>query len=203
LNLGLKKTLHDSAQNRVDVKLKREEWKSSSAACDRQNLVFLDESSINTGMTRLYARAKGGKRIVDYIPDVRYQAVSILSSVRLSGETVPLVYEEALNGKLFAAYIKEFLTPTLNAGDIVIMDNLTSHKVAGAIQPILDKGATVIYLPPYSPDFNPVELMWSKLKTFLRKQKARAKERLFDKVANALKTISITDINSWFVNDGY
>jgi transposase len=165
--------------------------------------VFLDESGVNTGMTRLYGRSKGSKRVVDYVPDVRYQRTSILSSVRLDGTIVPLTFTGALNGELFVKYITEFLVPTLKKGDIVVMDNLSSHKVNGVIQPIVASGATVLYLPPYSPDFNPIEMMWSKIKAYLRKVKARTPDMLFNTIGEAFNYVSISDISSWFLKDGY
>jgi len=131
-------------------------------------------------------------------PDVRFERASILSSVRINGNLVPLVYEGALNGELFKAYIVQFLIPTLNEGDIVIMDNLTSHKVAGVVDSIIAVGAKVVYLPPYSPDFNPIEMMWSKVKAYLRKVKARTKESLEMAIAEALDNISTNDILGWF-----
>jgi transposase len=165
--------------------------------------VFLDESGVNTGMTRLYGRAKSNERVVDYVPDVRYQRTSILSSVRLDGTTVPLTFSGALNGEMFVKYIIEFLAPTLKKGDIVIMDNLSSHKVKGVIDPIIATGASVLYLPPYSPDFNPIEMMWSKIKSYLRKVKARTVEALFKAIGDALNSISLSDISAWFSKDGY
>jgi len=133
------------------------------------NLVFLDESSINTGMTRLYGRSTGSDRVADYTPDVRFERTTILSSVRANGDMVPLVFEGSLNGDIFKEYVAKCLAPTLKAGDIVIMDNLSSHKVEGAIDPIIGIGAKVLYLPPYSPDLNPIEMLWSKMKAYLRK----------------------------------
>jgi transposase len=166
-------------------------------------LVFLDESGTNTGMTRLYGRGPSAERVVDYTPDVRFERTSILSSVRLNGELVPFVFEGALNGELFKAYITQCLAPTLKKGDIVIMDNLTSHKVAGVVDPIIAAGAKVVYLPPYSPDFNPIEKMWSKIKAYLRKVKARTKESLEKAIADALDCVTTSDILAWFVDCGY
>ena len=170
-------------------------------AVDR--LVFLDECGTNTGLTRLYGRAPSDERVVDYVPDVRFERTSLLSSFRANGDMVPLVYEGALNGHLFKEYIANCLAPTLGEGDIVIMDNLTSHKVKGVIEPIVAAGAKVVYLPPYSPDFNPIEMMWSKVKAFLRKVKARTKELLEDAIAEALDSVTTSDILAWFAECGY
>ena len=147
-------------------------------------------------MTRLYGRVLNGNRVNDYVPDVRFERISILSSVRLDGNMVPLAFKGALNGDLFKAYIKDCLAPTLKKGDIVIMDNLSSHKVQGVTDPIAEAGATVLYLPPYSPDFNPIELLWSKVKV-------RSSDKLFDAIADALDSIALSDIRNWFAHDNY
>jgi len=195
--------LHAIEQNREDVKAKREAWRESQSEMDIDKLVFLDESGINTGMTRLYGRSSSDERIVDYMPDVRFERTSILSSIRANGDMVPLVFEGALNGELFKEYISQCLAPTLNKGDVVIMDNLTSHKVKGVLDPIIAAGASVIYLPPYSPDFNPIEMMWSKMKAYLRKVKARTNELLENAVADALDHVTTSDIMGWFAENGY
>jgi len=170
---------------------------------DINKLVFLDESGINTGMTRLYGRNSSNERVVDYTPDVRFERTSILSSVRANGDLVPLVFEGALNGELFKAYVSQFLAPTLHEGDIVIMDNLTSHKVDGIADIIAAVGASIVYLPPYSPDYNPIEMMWSKIKSYLRKAKARTNELLETAIVEALDRVTVTDILAWFAKDGY
>ena len=198
-----KKTLHAIEQNREDVKAERDEWRTAQSKMEIDKLIFLDESGTNTGMTRLYGRAPSDERVVDYTPDVRFERTSILSSVRTNGDMVPMVYEGALNGDLFKAYIVQFLVPTLREGDIVIMDNLTSHKVAGVVDPIISAGAKVVYLPPYSPDFNPIEMMWSKIKAYLRKVKARTKDLLEKAIADALNLVSTSDILGWFAECGY
>jgi transposase len=195
--------LHAVEQNREDVKVERDEWRTDQPNMKIDKLVFLDESGTNTGMTRLYGRSRSGERVVDYTPDARFERTSILSSVRVNGEMVPLVYDGALNGELFKAYITQCLVPTLNKGDIVIMDNLTSHRVKGVVDPIVAVGATVVYLPPYSPDFNPIEMMWSKIKAYLRKVKARTKESLEAAIAEALDCVTTSDILAWFAECGY
>ena len=170
---------------------------------DVDKLVFLDESGVNTGMTRLYGRGSSHERVVDYTPDIRFERISILSSLRLNGDMVPLVFEGALNGNLFKEYISKCLAPSLRKGDIVIMDNLSSHKVKGVVDPILAVGAHVVYLPPYSPDLNPIELMWSKIKAYLRKAKVRSAELMEGAIADALACVSLSDIQAWFSCDGY
>jgi transposase len=170
---------------------------------DGTSLVFIDESGINIGMTRLYGRAFGEERVVDYIPDVRFDRLSILSSVRLDGTLVPLTYKGTLNGNLFLAYVTQCLAPTLNKGDIIIMDNASAHKVKGVEDAIEAKGAFVLWLPTYSPDLNPIEYMWSKIKACLRKVKARTVDTLYDALKGALDSVSMSDIKGWFAKANY
>lgn len=170
---------------------------------DPAKLVFLDECGVNTGMTRLYGRAPKQNRVVDAVPDVRFHRTTILSSVRLDGTTVPCIFDDALNGDLFREYIRQFLAQTLHPGDVVVMDNLSAHKVSGVVEAIEAVGASVMFLPPYSPDFNPIELMWSKIKAILRKLKVRVAQLLDDAIAIALRSISPSDIRGWFSHDGY
>lgn len=154
-------------------------------------------------MTRLYGRAPAGERLFDYVPDCRWETSTILSSLRLDGTTEALVFQGALNGDMFVSYVKKCLAPTLKKGDIVVMDNLSSHKVDGVEKAIRAKGARIEYLPPYSPDLNPVENMWSKIKSYLRKVNKRCQETLFEAVGEALKTISSKDAAGWFEHCGY
>jgi transposase len=123
--------------------------------------------------------------------------------LRAGGDTVSLIFEGSLNGELFREYITQCLVPTLKTGDIVVMDNLSSHKAEGIMEPVIAAGATVRYLPPHSPDLNPIEMMWSKIKAYLRKMKARTKELLETAIGDALSLISVSDILGWFAEDGY
>jgi transposase len=195
--------LHPKEQLRPDVQQKRSDWKRQLSELDPASLVFLDESSINCGMTRLYGRAPKSERVNDYVPDVRFERTSVISTIRLSGETAPLIFKGSLNGDLFTVYVREIFAPTLKPGDIAVMDNLSSHKVAGALLPIFEKGATVLFLPPYSPDFNPIELSWSKMKAVLRKLRANTYDELVDDMKSALNSFSSTDILNWFKHCGY
>jgi len=154
-------------------------------------------------MTRLYGRAPKEQRVVDTIPDVRFARTSVLSSVRMDGTIIPCVFDDALNGDLFREYVRVLLVPMLKTGDLVVMDNLSSHKVSGIVEMIQAAGAQVKFLPPYSPDFNPIELMWSKMKAILRKLKIRSRDLLDEAIASALDSVSISDINNWFAHDGY
>lgn len=183
--------------------LNRKIWKELQSTLDPNCLVFLDESGVNTGMTRLYGRAASHERVIEAVPDTRFHRTTILSSVRLDGTIIPLVFEGALNGSIFNAYVTQCLAPSLKPGDIVVMDNLSSHKVSGIVATIEAMGASVLFLPPYSPDFNPIELMWSKIKAILRKLKIRSIDLLDDAISFALDSVSLSDIAGWFKHDGY
>lgn len=171
---------------------------------DRDHLVFLDESGVNLNMTRRYGRAVGKARVYDHVPLNTPQKTTLLSSIRL--EDASMVHKEitgSLNGAAFLEYIQNDLAPTLKQGDIVIMDNLRVHKVAGVREAIEEKGALVLYLPPYSPDLNPIEMLWSKIKAFLRKQKARDAALLLNATEEAYSTVSCADVLGWFSAAGY
>lgn len=154
-------------------------------------------------MSRLYARAKGGQRADDAIPLSKGETTTMLSSMRLNGETAYTTFSGAVNGERFKEYLRDILAPTLQPGDIVIMDNLRSHKVSGVAEIVESTGATVLYLPPYSPDFNPIEQMWSKIKAFLRKVKARTVDALLGAIPLAFDTVSNSDISGWFKHAGF
>ena len=154
-------------------------------------------------MTRFYARGEIGKRVFDYVPDTRWENLTILSSLRQDGTTEALVIDGALNGEMFKEYLKNCLAPTLRKGDVVIMDNLSSHKVKGLKEIVEKRGARIEYLPPYSPDLNPVENMWSKMKAQLRQVKERCKDALFEAIGAALRTVTAQDAQGWFEHCGY
>ncbi len=164
-NLTLKKkTLHPKDQEREDVVKMREEWKEYQPYLDIKKIHFLDETSVNLGMTRLYGWGTKNERVVDHVPDVRFERMSILSTVNAAGEKYPFVYSGTLNGDLFRQYIEFVLVPVLHPGDIVVMDNLSVHKVKGITEAIEAVGANVLYLPPYSPDLNPIEPSWNEIR---------------------------------------
>lgn len=168
-----------------------------------EKLVFLDESGVNINMTRHYGRAKGKERVYDYVPLNKPKNTTLLSSVRLNGALEHCSFQGAVNGERFLKYIKNTLVPTLHKGDIVIMDNLRCHKVKGIKEAVENAEASVVYLPPYSPDFNPIEMMWSKIKALLRKWKARSIDLLDNAITEAFKLISTDDISGWFTEAGY
>jgi transposase len=154
-------------------------------------------------MTRRYGRAVEKERVYDRAPINHGKQTTIISSIRLCGSTVPATLSGAMNGEQFKHYITTNLVPTLHKGDIVIMDNLSSHKVAGIKEAIEKADATVMYIPPYSPDLNPIEEMWSKLKAYLRKAKARTNDDLLAAIATGFKTSTPDICLGWFTLAGY
>jgi transposase len=165
--------------------------------------VFIDESGVNTNMSRRYARSLRGSRAHDAIPLNRGNTTTIVSSVRLDGTTVPMLMDGAMNGVKFKDYVENHLAPRLSKDDVVVMDNLPCHKVAGIREAIEGVGAHLAYLPPYSPDLNPIEEMWSKIKAYLRKVKARSQNRLLPEISNAFQLVCPDDVQGWFRHSGY
>ena len=186
-----------------DVQEKRREWKETITPEMVEHLVFLDESGVNTDLTRLYGRALSSQRAVDHAPLNTPRTATVISYIRLDGEKAFTTYQGGTTGERFVQYLKETLLPTLRPGDIVVMDNMRSHHVK-AVREILEaKGMKVLYLPPYSPDLNPIEKMWSKMKAILRKWKIRCLEQLPDAIERALACVSQLDCLHWFLASNY
>jgi transposase len=162
--------------------------------------VFLDETSVNIGMTRLYGRAPKGERIYEYVPDVRFKRVSVISTLRVNGETNPVVFSGTLNGFLFIQYIWECVVPVLKPYDILIMDCLSSHKMKIISEMVASVGANVVYLPPYSPDLNPIETVFSQIKSDLRKDKPRSVEAICDALTLAFYSLTPEQAQNHFRN---
>jgi transposase len=154
-------------------------------------------------MTRLYGRAKTNERVNDYVPDVRFERTSIIGVLGNDGIKAEDTFKGTLNSERFGKYVKEILTPALEKEDILVLDNLSVHNVKGVLKPLIEKGIKVLFLPPYSPDFNPIENAWSKIKSILRKLKARTFEALKAALSTALKSISSDDILGWLKHCGY
>jgi len=168
-----------------------------------KRLKFLDEAGSNLSMTRLYGRAAPGERVFDSVPQNYGENISMLATLSLSGITAPMTISGAVDGLVFLAYVEQVLAPTLFPGDVVVMDNLGAHKVKGVQAAIEARGAKLIYLPPYSPDLNPIEKCWSKIKTYLRAAKARTREGLEKALKEALTLITAEDAAGWFASCGY
>ena len=167
--------------------------------------MFLDESGARTDMTRLRGRSRGGERCVDFASGGRWKTYTMLAAIRTTGVVADasLVGHGAMDGELFLAWVQERLCPTLSEGDVVVTDNLGSHKVAGVEAAIEAAGASLWYLPAYSPDLNPIEKAWSKVKAFLRRANARTEEALFAAAGSALDSVTSDDCISFMHSCGY
>jgi transposase len=193
-----KKSLHASERDTEANRLKRQQFIERIRATPPERLIFLDESGITTSMTRLRGRCLGGLRIHEATPGGHWKIMTILGAMSLSGMIATMTIEEATDADIFLAYVEQVLSPVLKSGDVVVMDNLSSHKVDGVRESIEKAGAELLYLPPYSPDLNPIEKAWAKLKQLLRSAKARSKDALDQAITEALKRISPDDTKAWF-----
>lgn len=186
-----------------DVQEKRRKWNESIKPDMVEHLVFLDESGVNTDLTRLYGRAPSSQRAVDHAPLNTPQTTTILSSIRFDGEKAFTTYQGGTTGERFVQYLKETLLPTLRPGDIVVMDNMRSHHVKAVREILETKRIGLLYLLPYSPDLNPIEKMWSKVKAILRKWKVRSLDLLPNAIRAALACVSSLDCQHWFAASSY
>jgi len=166
-------------------------------------LVFYDESGATTNMTRLYGRMLNGDRLVDAVPHGHWSTTSMLSCLRLDGSTAAMSLDGATDRLAFETYVERVLVQALRPGDIVVMDNLAPHKSPRVAEWIRKARAELRFLPPYSPDFNPIEKMWSKVKAHLRKAKARTRTALDRAFGQALRSITAQDARGWFASCGY
>jgi transposase len=165
--------------------------------------VFLGETWATTNMARIHGRAPRGSRLAAAVPHGHWHTTTFLCGLRTSGPIAPLVLDGAINGRAFRAYVEQMLAPTLGTGDIVIMDNLGSHKVEGVREAIEAQGAQLLYLPPYSPDLNPIELAFGKLKRLLRSAAARTVGTLWDTIGSLLDRFSPSECVAYFQHCGY
>ena len=156
-------------------------------------------------MTRLYGRSPGGTRCVDHTPHGHWKTITMLSAIRAEGvmKDATVVVDGAMNSVTFLAYVRQFLVPALRPGDVVVMDNLAAHKVTGVREAIEAVGGDLWYLPPYSPDFNPIEKLWSKVKAWLRQVSATTFESLSDAVVDALRAVRPQECSNYFASCGY
>lgn len=168
-----------------------------------EKLVFIDETWASTNMCRRYGRAPHGQRLIAFVPHGHWHITTFLGALRHDGMTAPLVIDGALNGELFRAYVEQMLAPTLSPGEIVTMDNLSSHKVRGVREAIEARGASVLYLPSYSPDLNPIEMAFAKLKQLWRAAAARTREALWNVIGQSLHAITPTECANYLAHCGY
>ena len=168
-----------------------------------KRLVFIDETGAQTNMSRRYGRAPRGERLVTKVPWGHWKTISFVAALRWDRLNAPAVFDGPMDGDCFLAYVEQILAPTLASGDIVVMDNLSSHKVPGIKEAIEGTGASLRYLPPYSPDFNPIEQAIAKLKSHLRKHAARTFDTLIEAIAKTLRTFTPQECANFLVNAGY
>jgi transposase len=173
-----KKSLHASEQDRADIARRRERWKKYQGRLDAKRLVFIDETWAKTNMTRRHGRCARGTRLVARVPQARWRTLTFLAALRCDRIVAPCVIDGPINGTSFRAYVEQCLVPALSRGDVVIMDNLGSHKGQAVRRAIRAAGAKLFFLPRYSPDLNPIEQVFSKLKTLLRKVEPRTTKTL-------------------------
>lgn len=170
---------------------------------DPRRLVFIDETWVKTNMTRTRGRAPVGQRLVDHVPHGHWQTTTFIAALRVRGLTAPVVFDGAVNGEIFLVYVRDHLAPTLRRGDIVVMDNLSSHKVQGVREAIEAAGAQIAYLPPYSPDLNPIEQVFAKLKAMLRKYGERTVESLWNRVGELIPRVTRKECANFLRHAGY
>jgi transposase len=201
--VSFKKTAHASEQQRPDVARRRRAWFDAQPDLDPERLVFIDETGASTQMARLRGRAKRGERCRAPVPHGHWKTTTFTGGLRLSGMSAPMVLDGPMNGDAFLAYVEQVLVPTLAPGEIVIMDNLPAHRRSGVRAAIEGAGARLRYLPPYSPDFNPIENAFAKLKALLRKAAARTIDDLWDAVRDALPQFTSHECANYFTATGY
>jgi transposase len=185
------------------VRRKREAWFDAQPDLDPERLVFIDETGASTKMARLRGRAPKGERCQAPVPHGHWKTTTFTGALRLSGMTAPMVLDGPMNGVAFLAYVEQVLVPTLRPGDIVIMDNLPAHKPAAVRAVIEAVGAELRFLPPYSPDINPIENAFSKLKSSLRKAAARTVEDLWRVIGEAIDAFTQSECQNYFAACGY
>jgi transposase len=198
-----KKSAHADEQNRPDILKRRQAWFDGQVDLDPERLVFIDETGASTKMGRLHGRAPRGERLRMGLPHGHWKTTTFVGALRLTGMTAPMVLDGPMNGAAFHAYVEQVLVPTLKPGDIVVMDNLPAHKGAPIRATIQAAGARLLFLPPYSPDFNPIEMVFSKLKALLRAAEARTIPDLWQAIADALKRFTPNECRNYLVAAGY
>jgi transposase len=198
-----KKVLRAAEQDRPDVAERRWLWRFWQAQLHPGQVVFLDETGAHTKMTRRRGRAGRGQRVIASVPHAHWKTTTFVGALRAGGFVAPTVIDGPMNGAAFRAYVEQQLAPTLRPGDVVIMDNLAAHKAAGVREAIEAVGARLEYLPPYSPDLNPIELAFAKLKTLLRAVGERSVEALEATIGASLARFTPQECCAYFRHCGY
>lgn len=198
-----KKSLRAAEQHRADVARARRRWIRQQGYLDTTRLVFIDETAVTTNMVRLRGRCSRGERLISHVPQGEWKTITFVAALRHSRMTAPMVLDGPINGAAFVAYIDQSLAPTLKRGDIVVMDNLPAHKVVGVKEAIEAAGATLQYLPQYSPDLNPIEMPFSAFKAFLRKVSERTVRGLCRRIGSFVPTLGRAQCRNYFRHAGY
>jgi transposase len=178
-------------------------WRAAQPVLNPARLVFIDESGFSTNMARRYGRCRRGRRLIGRVPHGHWQTSTLVAGLRLGGVVAPCVIDHAMNGATFRAWVEQMLAPQLSPGDVVVMDNLGSHKVAGIRTAIEARGATLQYLPPYSPDLNPIEQLFAKLKATVRRLAPRTLDALWLAIASAVAMVTSAEPANFLANSGY
>jgi transposase len=195
--------LRAAEQDRPDVAGQRRRWRVWQRFMDPARFVFLDETASATNMTRRYGRSPSDQRLVAAVPHGHWRTTTFIAGLRQTGILAPLVLDGPMTGIAFRAYVEQSLAPALEPGDVVVLDNLAAHKVDGVRQAIAAAGASILYLPPYSPDLNPIEQLFAKLKALLRKAAARTKGDLWSIIGRLLDAWSATECSNYLRHCGY
>lgn len=198
-----KKMLRAAEQDRPDVAEQRERWKAWQIGLDPERLVFIDETWASTKMTRLYGRAPRGERVIEAVPHGHWKTTTLIAALDYSGMRCSMTLDGAVNMLAFEAFVEQVLVPVLRPGDLVVMDNLSSHKGERTPRLIREAKAELVYLPPYSPDLNPIELTFSKIKQALRSLSLRTVELLWNTMQAVLDRITLSDAKGCFRHCGY
>jgi transposase len=185
------------------VARRRRRWRTWQRHLDAGHFLFLDETATATNMTRRDGRCPAGRRLVAAVPHGHWKTTTLIAGLRQSGITAPLVLDGPMTGRAFRAYVEQFLVPVLAPGDIVVLDNLAAHKVKGIQAAIAAAGAHLLYLPPYSPDLNPIEMVFAKLKAMLRKAAARTRHQLWTALGDLIPAVSAAECASYLHHCGY
>ena len=181
----------------------RRRWVREQGLLDPARLVFIDETAVTTNMVRPNGWNLRGKRLVGDVPMGHWETLTFIAGFRQTGIVAPMVIKGAMNGEAFLVYVETVLAPSLSEGDIVVIDNLSAHKVAGVRALIEARGAILFYLPPYSPDLNPIEMAFAKLKALLRKATARTRDSLWDAIADVISAFTPDECANYLAHAGY
>jgi transposase len=195
--------LRAAEQDRPDVAAKRRRWRVWQRFMDPVRWVFIDETGTATNMARRYGRSPCGERLVATVPHGHWRTTTFIAGLRQAGIIAPLVLDGPMTGITFRAYVEQFLAPALAPGDVVVLDNLAAHKVDGVRQAIAAAGASILYLPPYSPDLNPIEQLFAKLEALLCKAAARTKDELWSTIGRLLDTCPAAECSAYLRHCGY